>query len=65
MLAQLEPQTTLFWIGFTPAAQIDWLHGERKEPISEEQVFYRSGPTNIIPQAIFNIETYLWEQSGW
>ena len=65
MLAQLEPATTISWKHFIPGAQIDWLHGERKDLISDEQVFYSSGPSNIIPQAIFSIEEYLWDQNGW
>lgn len=65
MLAQLEPATKLSWKAYTPSAQIDWLHGEKRELISEEQEFYSSGPRNIIPQAIFSVEEYLWNQVGW
>lgn len=65
LLEQLEPATKLTWTHYSPAAQIDWLHGENKENISSDQIAPSRGPASIIPSAVFTIETYLWDLVEW
>lgn len=65
MLDQLEPAVKLSWGAYTPAAQIDWLHGEKRELISTDQIAPSNGPVSVIPSAVFSLETYPWEVAGW
>jgi hypothetical protein len=70
MQEQLEPSTTLAWKFYTPAASIDWLHTEKRELESEDQIAPSKGPRTVIPTAVFTIGTggvavYNWEQVGW
>lgn len=65
MLDQLEPATKLSWGAYTPSAQIDWLHGEKRQLISQDQVIPSSGPASVIPSAVFSLVTYPWEVVGW
>jgi hypothetical protein len=70
MQEQLEPSTTLAWKFYTPAAQVDWLHSEKRELESEDQIAPSSGPRTVIPTAIFTISgggtgTYTWTEAQW
>lgn len=65
MQEQLEPSTTLAWKFYTPAAQVDWLHTEKRELESEDQIAPSKGPRTVIPTAVFSIESYEWTQSEW
>jgi hypothetical protein len=69
MQEQLEPSTTLSWKFYTPAAQVDWLHSEKRELESEDQIAPSSGPRTVIPTAIFTISgvsgTYTWTEVQW
>lgn len=69
MQEQIGPSTTLSWKFYTPAAQIDWLHGENKELESEDQIVPSSGPRTVIPTAIFTITgvagNYTWTEAQW
>lgn len=67
MQEQLEPSTTLAWKFYTPAASIDWLHTERRELESEDQVAPSKGPRTVIPTAVFTVQTliYNWTEVQW
>lgn len=67
MQEQLDPAVKLQWKFYTPAAQIDWLHGENKVLASEDQIFPSSGPRTVIPTAIFSVVTsvYSWTEAQW
>ena len=67
MQEQLEPSTTLSWKFYTPAAQIDWLHGENKVLESEDQIAPSSGPRTVVPTAIFTVVSavYSWTEAQW
>jgi len=65
MQEQLEPSTTLSWKFFTPAAEVGWLHTERRELESEDQLAPSKGPRTVIPSAIFSIEVYDWTLVEW
>lgn len=67
MQEQLEPSTTLSWKFHTPATQIDWLHSEKRELDSEDQIAPSSGPRTVIPTAVFTVTsgTYTWTEAQW
>lgn len=65
LLDRLEPAAKINWATYTMAAQIDWLHSGKRELEGPEQVYPSSGPGTIVPQAIFNIDTYEWDSVGW
>jgi hypothetical protein len=67
MQEQLEPTTKLQWKFYTPAAQIDWLHGENKILGSEDQIVPSSGPRTVIPTAVFTVVSaiYSWTEAQW
>lgn len=67
MQEQLEPSTTLAWKFYTPAASVDWLHTERRELESEDQIAPSKGQRTVIPTAVFSIvsSVYAWTEAQW
>jgi hypothetical protein len=55
MLDLLPPSTTISYVNYIPATQVDWMHSSKREWISEEQYYPSSGPASVIPTAIFTI----------
>ena len=62
---QLEPSVKLTWVHYKAPAEIDWLHSERRELISDEQVLPSERPREIPLSAIFNIDEYIWTEARW
>jgi hypothetical protein len=65
LLDRLEPAAKIDWAPYTMSAQIDWLHSDKRVLENPDQVYPSSGPSTIIPQAIFTIVNYVWESVGW
>lgn len=65
LLNQLEPEVTVTWAPYTTAAQIDWMHSDKRVLETEEQVYPSSGPATVVPTAIFTISTYDWSGLEW
>lgn len=65
LLDRLKPPASVAWAVYTMPAQVDWLHSDKRVIDNPDQVYPSSGPSTIIPTAIFSIETYEWEMAGW
>jgi hypothetical protein len=65
LLDRLEPAAKISWATYTLPAQVDWLHSDRRVLENPDQVYPSSGPSTIVPTAIFNVEIYRWETVGW
>jgi hypothetical protein len=65
LLDRLEPQAKISWATYIPVAQIDWLHSGKRILESPDQIYPSSGPSTVIPTAIFSIETYEWNTVAW
>ncbi|MGA1773151.1 MAG: hypothetical protein ACO387_03475 [Flavobacteriaceae bacterium] len=62
---QLGPEASLTWLHYTAPAQIDWLHTERRELITDEQRLPAEKPREIPLSAIFTVGYYEWEEVDW
>ena len=65
LLDRLEPAATIGWATYTLPAQIDWLHSDKRVLGSVDQIYPSSGPTALSPTAIFSVEIYEWDSTGW
>lgn len=65
LLDRLEPAAKISWATYTLPAQVDWLHSDRRVLENPDQVYPSSGPSTIVPTAIFSVEIYRWETVGW
>lgn len=67
MQDQLEPAVRIDYAAYVPAVIIDWLHGEKRELYSQDQIVPSNGPTNVIPTAVFTIggQQYDWDLTEW
>ena len=65
LLERLEPAAKINWATYVFPAQVDWLHSGKRVLENSDQVYPSSGPSTIIPQAIFSVEIYNWETVGW
>ena len=65
LLDRLDPAAKISWGSYTLPAQVDWLHSDKRVLDNPDQVYPSSGPSTIIPTAIFSVQTYSWDSVGW
>lgn len=65
LLDRLEPAAKIAWTTYEIPAQVDWLHSDKRVLENPDQIYPSSGPSTIVPTAIFSIETYEWDQVEW